>query len=233
MIPPLGEEIERGRFILFYPLFSIFSRHYNPITGESLDPSATSQLKISTSEFWEMKHIPEIKGIPGNLRRSRNDESFSGHKYQGTSLRDLQKQNHSRRRSNSAPPAASRNQSSANPNTVSPKPYLWQNQGEKKPYGTRFASTPLAQYLKLRHGDRFDHEPSTSLHYLPVDQQIMTPMRTSELNSSIASSISFHKDDPSSYSLRGAGGRGGYVITESHDLHGNEATEIETNRGRS
>lgn len=180
-----------------------------------------------------MKHIPEIKGIPGNLpRKGHEDSSSTGHKYQGTSLRDLQNhRNNKNKRSSSAPPptTTSRNQHQQTMITTTPdtssslsKQYLWQNRGhgggDKKPFSTRFAATPLAQYLKLRHGQ----EPSSP--YIPVnDTQNMTPMRTSELNSSIASSISFHKDDPYVMSSKG-----GYLRTELHDLNGNEASEMES-----
>jgi hypothetical protein len=242
----MAGETEKGSFYsLPSPLTPLLhDRHHDPITGISLDPSATSQAKISTSEFWEFKHIPEMKAIPGNILRG-DSRGSSGYKYQGTSLREFQKQGGPQRRSASAPPA-SRNSGGSSDS----KNYLWQkdhpqqrqqqqqHQQNGKPLSTRFASTPLAQYLKLKQGNhpntsQQQHEPnSLLLHYAPDDHNV-TPMRTSELNSSIASSISFTAAEG------GGGGRGrseyrrmSNVLTESHDFRGNEGSERETAAAR-
>lgn len=183
-----------------------------------------------------------MKAIPANILRG-DSRGSSGYKYQGTSLREFQKQGPSRR-SASAPPA------SRNPTGSDSKKYLWQKEQQQpqqqkgqqpitKPLSTRFASTPLAQYLKLKQGNlnnttQQQHEPnSLLLHYAPDDHNV-TPMRTSELNSSIASSISF---PPEGAAVVGGGrGRSEYrrtsnVLTESHDFRGNEGSERETLRG--
>jgi hypothetical protein len=213
---------------------SLSYRHFNPITGVSLDPSATSQAKISTSEFWEFKHIPEMtKGIPGNLQHRGNNEGANGYKFQGTSLRQLQNQRGrngsgggsrgSNQRSASAPPASRQHHPMTPDSTRAPGGggggFAWQTQ--KKSPGNRFASTPLAQYLKLKHGRGFDQ--------VDGDDHNVTPMRTSELNSSIASSISFANGPSSGHPPRGNGHRiHAMVLTESHDLRGQETSEIET-----
>jgi hypothetical protein len=168
-------------------------------------------------------------GIPGNFQHRGNSDATSGYKFQGTSLQQLQSQRGrnsgatggggSNQRSASAPPASRQHQPMTPDSTRGGGGgFPWQSQ--KKP-GTRFASTPLAQYLKLKNG-QFDG-----------DDHNATPMRTSELNSSIASSISFHKD-PSSHPSRHR--IQAMVVTESHDLRGGgvgagqETSEIEATR---
>jgi hypothetical protein len=146
-----------------------------------------------------MKHIAPIKYIPGNLKFDRRAEGVSGHKYQGTPLRQLQER---RKRSSSAPPPSSQN----GPSITSIANYIWQ----EKPPVARFASTPLARYIAMRNGLNDD------------GQSKQTPMRPSELNSSIASSISYRKDDTYQHSKSSS-----FLVTESHDLRGNETSEIE------
>ena len=143
-------------------------RRYDLESGKPLNGRGADN--VPTSEFFQLKHIPEITFLPAtNSAKSRCDFATPTHKSQGTSLRELQRQR-DRKRSSSAPPRSTNSDSTSSG-------YLWQKaeKGTTVPI-SRFASTPLAQYIAMRQNISVDSSAAGRLH-------------ASELNSSsIASS---------------------------------------------
>lgn len=146
-------------------------RKYDLHTGKPLQPGGAHDMV--PSQFWEMKHVPEIRSLPAEVGRgrSRGEVANPTHKYQGTSLRQLQDQHRGGRiRSSSAPPRSSASHSSSASSRGS---YMWHKE-DNAPI-SRFASTPLAQYIAMRHNT----SPGPKFN-------------ASDLNSSIASSSVSH-----------------------------------------
>jgi len=157
-------------------------RRFDPVSGLPLDKNAVGSFQMKPSEFWKFEHVGELTHITGDQRLHRNGSSVSGHKYQGTSLRQLQQQRDARKRSSSAPPGGNRGTSSSN--------YLWQGQREERGRNrdipvSRFAATPLAQYMAAKNGSTlFEHS-----------QSAQGALRTSDLVSNVESSSSFVKEE--------------------------------------
>mmetsp|Transcript_14535 Transcript_14535/g.27191 ORF Transcript_14535/g.27191 Transcript_14535/m.27191 type:complete len:1219 (+) Transcript_14535:99-3755(+) len=144
-------------------------------TGKPMAGAPKNMPSGSASEFWEMKHVPEIKCLPAEklsyhqrlgLPKSTFEStgtSINGSSGRGfTSLRQIKEE---RKRSSSAPPRYSTLNRSLTEEQNNARAHVWERDSVGRQQAkvsaapltggpSRFASAPLAEYITMRQQQR-------------------------------------------------------------------------------
>jgi Ca2+-binding EF-hand superfamily protein len=179
-------------------------RRVDEATGRPMAGAPQPMSSGSASEFWQMKHVPEIKKLPAKqlsyhqrlqLPESSLAASINGSSGRGfTSLRQIKEE---RKRSSSAPPRYSPMSRDVNEQTNA-RSHMWQRESSSGTVGgrgrttgvrggaepSRFAAAPLAEYIAMRQ----QQQRSETTHVSTDSNNV--PMTTLDLQSSFTSSAS-------------------------------------------